>query len=88
MALAVLVDHADRAMNGSSIDDIDLAAAIAAALQSARIPPAVMICVSHAVVTLEGQVDNLKQRKAVESLVRRFDGVAGIVNGITVGRRR
>jgi len=60
----------------SHLNDIDLAAAIAAALQfTVRVPSTVTVAVSHAIVTLEGTVDTRDQRAAAEAVVRRFPGV-------------
>jgi osmotically-inducible protein OsmY len=65
------------------IDDIDLAAAIAAFMQFDGEPPEVTIGVSEGIVTLEGEVETIQQRDAAESIVRRFN-VAGVINAITL----
>lgn len=68
-----------------AIDDIDLAAAIAVALQfDSRVPMQITVEVSKAFVTLQGEVENRQQREAAELLVRTFDGVTGIHNCITL----
>ena len=67
------------------IDDIELAAVIAAAMQSeGHVPASVTLDVSDAVVTLEGEVETEEQRDAAEFLVRDFKAVAGIINRVTL----
>lgn len=65
------------------IDDIDLAAAIAASLQFNGNAVDVTVNVTDGVVTLEGEVDTQKKREAAEAAVRRFH-IAGVVNALTV----
>ena len=65
------------------IADIELAAAITTALRSnAHVPDGVIVDVSHAVITLEGEVDNQDERNAVERLVRGFAGDVAVINKI------
>lgn len=56
----------------SAVDDIELAAAIAVALQCTLHANGITVEVSHRVVTLEGEADTEQQRKAAEMLARRF----------------
>lgn len=65
------------------IDDIDLAAAIAASMEFDGAVPGVTVDVSEGIVTLEGEVETVAQRDAAESIVRRFE-VAGLINTITL----
>lgn len=65
------------------IDDIDLAAAIAASLQFNGNAVDVTVNVTDGVVTLEGEVDTPQKRQAAESAARRFH-VAGVINALTV----
>jgi osmotically-inducible protein OsmY len=68
------------------LDDIDLAAALAAALQhSVSLPTTILVAVSDGVVTLEGAVENERQREQAEAIVRRFRGVAGVLNNVALG---
>jgi hypothetical protein len=68
------------------IDDIDLAAALAAALQrSTTLPSTILVAVSAGVVTLEGAVDNEEQRERAEAVVRRFRGVTSVFNNVALG---
>lgn len=68
------------------IDDIDLAAAIAASMQHVSETLDITVDVSDGVVTLEGTVDHAKQRDDAEALVRRFR-VRGVVNAVTLKPR-
>jgi osmotically-inducible protein OsmY len=69
----------------SPLDDIDLAAALSAALHAQRhVPSAVTVDVTDGIVTLEGEVDTRAQREAAESLVRGFNAVGDVINAITV----
>ena len=68
----------------STLDDIDLAAAIAAQLRLYAPGCAIVVGVTHGVVTLEGDAGTRERRDRIEALVRRlFSGVKGIVNRIT-----
>lgn len=67
------------------IDDIDLAAAIAASLQFNGDAVDVTVDVTDGVVTLEGIVDTPQKREKAESVARRFL-VAGVTNAIVVRR--
>jgi osmotically-inducible protein OsmY len=68
------------------IDDIDLAAALAAALQhTVSLPATILVAVSDGVVTLEGAVENERQREQAEAVVRRFRGVTGVLNNVALG---
>lgn len=69
----------------TTIDDIDMAAMIAALLHSHAALASIMVAVSEGVVTLEGAVGCTADRKAAESVVRRLAGVRGIENYLTVG---
>lgn len=70
-----------------AIDDIDLAAAIAAELQfDAHVPVGVTLAVTRSVVTLEGEVDDPEQREAAEAIVRRFRSVRAIRNNVILRR--
>jgi osmotically-inducible protein OsmY len=65
------------------LNDIDLAAAVAAAMQAdPHVPADVTVDVSNGIVTLEGEVGTSAERKAAESLAKRF--VASVINAITV----
>ncbi len=68
-----------------SIDDIDLAAALAAALhRNPLVPATILVDVADGIVTLEGEVERPKQREEADGLVRRFRGVMCVVNHITL----
>lgn len=54
------------------VDDIDLAATIAAALQTTLRAAGIMVAVSHGVVTLEGEAETERQRALAEKIARRF----------------
>lgn len=69
-------------------DDIDLAAAIAAAMQDAHLHPGITLSVSNGIVTLEGEVDHPQQSETGLSLVRRFPGVAAVINEVRVATSR
>jgi osmotically-inducible protein OsmY len=73
-------------MSKYPLDDIELAAAIAASMQLDGETPDVTVDVSDGVVTLEGTVEHVKQREAVESLVRRFS-VRRVINALTLRPR-
>ena len=66
------------------IEDMELAAAISAAILLYMESCAVVVGVSHGLVTLEGDVDSPDRRQDVEHVARRFAGVRDIVNDITV----
>lgn len=68
----------------NAIDDIDLAAAIAALLHCRAALASIIVDVSEGAVTLEGAVASRADRKAAETVVRRFAGVRGIKNCLTV----
>lgn len=68
----------------TAIDDIDLAAAIAAILHGRAALAPVIVDVSEGVVRLEGTVASRADRKAAETVVRRFAGVRGIRNFLAV----
>jgi osmotically-inducible protein OsmY len=67
------------------IDDIDLAAALAAALERSGSLPSILVAVSDGVVTLEGAAESERQREQAEAVVRRFRGVAGVFNNVALG---
>lgn len=70
--------------NGSSLSDIDLAAALAARYHAASTAwRHVIVNVSNGIVTLEGEVENAGMRLAAEDLARRFYGVVDVVNALT-----
>jgi osmotically-inducible protein OsmY len=65
--------------------DIELAASIAAALHfTVSGDSQIIVAVSNAVVTLEGEARCAKDRDGAESLVRGFKGVAGVINAVTL----
>jgi osmotically-inducible protein OsmY len=67
------------------IDDIDLAAALSAALQhNATLPATILVAVADGVVTLEGAVDSKEQREQAEAVVRRFRGVRRVFNNVAL----
>jgi osmotically-inducible protein OsmY len=67
------------------IDDVDLAAALAAALErSGSLPSTILVAVSDGVVTLEGAAQNERQREQAEAVVRRFSGVAEVFNNVAL----
>lgn len=67
------------------IDDIDLGAAVAAALQrNALLPCTIFVEVCYGVVKLRGDVEDVAQRQEAEAVVRRFRGVADVINDIAV----
>jgi osmotically-inducible protein OsmY len=68
------------------IDDIELAAAIAASMQLNGETPDVTVDVTDGVVTLEGMVEHAQQRDAAEDVVRRFR-VRGVINTLTLRPR-
>lgn len=66
------------------IDDIDLAAAIAAALQfEPDVPSTITVDVCRGVVTLLGETETTSQRLAAEAVAYRFEGVLDVQNAIT-----
>lgn len=67
-----------------ALDDIDLAAAIAAELRLYAPASPIVVGVTHGVVTLEGTTIAAERRESIEALVRRFAGVREVVNLITV----
>lgn len=70
-------------------DDIDLAAALSAALErNPLLPVTVLVDVSGGTVTLQGEVDRPKEREEAEAVARRFHGVAGVINAITLRQKR
>lgn len=68
----------------NALDDIDLAAAIAAELRIYAPQYAIVVGVTHGSVTLEGDVAAPAERDAIEARVRRFAAVREIVNQIAV----
>lgn len=66
------------------MDDIDLAAAIAAALQLKLHAAGITVDVSHGAVTLEGEADSEQQRNAAELVARRC--CPNITNAVRVKR--
>lgn len=68
----------------SRIDDIDLAATITALMHCRSALVRVIVAVNDGVVTLEGSVASTADSKAAESIARRFAGVRGIENSLTV----
>ncbi|HLI95740.1 MAG TPA: BON domain-containing protein [Candidatus Baltobacteraceae bacterium] len=68
----------------SEIDDIDLGASIAALLHRRTALASIIVAVAEGVVTLEGEVQTSADRRAAESVVRRFAGVRGIENSLMV----
>jgi osmotically-inducible protein OsmY len=69
---------------GRCLEDIEIAAAIAAAMLDANADPRITLEVSNGVVTLEGEVEDSRERDMAESLVRGFATVSRIVNTVTV----
>lgn len=79
----------DRRESVEQIDDIDLAAALSAALErNPLLPATVLVDVSDGIVTLQGEVDHPKERGEAEAVARRFHGVAGVINAITLRQKR
>ena len=66
-----------------SIDDIDLAAALAGSMQLNGELANITVDVSDGVVTLEGEVDTPQKREAAELVARRFH-LTAVINAITV----
>lgn len=67
----------------SSLNDIDLAAALAAHYHAASTAwRNVIVNVSNGIVTLEGEVENAGRCLAAEDLARRFYGVVDVVNAL------
>lgn len=54
------------------LDDIDLAAAIAAALHVQARAAGITVNVSHGAVTLEGEAESEQQRTRAEDIARQF----------------
>jgi len=75
-------------MNMHALDDIALAAAIAAHLQAdSRVPADIIVAVSEGVVTLEGCARSRHQRDAAEAVARAFNhAVRRVVNEIMVAK--
>lgn len=73
--------HDDR---GRALDDIDLAASIAAALHGRLRASGITVDVSHGRVTLEGEGRSCEQRDAAESIARQFS--ANVVNAVQIER--
>lgn len=69
-------------MNRRPIDDIELAAAIAASIQFDGHSPEIIVNVTDGVVTLEGTVRHPQEREEAEAVVRQFD-VRGVINTLT-----
>ncbi len=71
------------------IDDIDLAAALAATLgRNPLLPATILVDVSGGIVTLQGEVEHPKQREEAEAVARRFHRVAGVINAIALRQER
>ncbi len=68
-----------------TMDDIALAAAIAAALQTTLHLSGVTVNVSHRAVTLEGETDSEQERSAAEAVARRL--CSNVTNTIRLNRR-
>ena len=67
------------------LQDIELAASVAAALNLAGDGRSqITVAVSDSVVTLEGEARCTQEREDAEALVRSFQGVAGVINAITL----
>ena len=86
-------DDRDRAEidRGESLEDASLTAKVKTRLaRDERLgAPAledIDVETREGVVTLKGAVDREKSRTAAEEIARAMDGVAGVVNQITVGR--
>lgn len=73
------MDHSRR-----TLDDIDLAAAIAAELQRKLRAQGITVDVSHGAVTLEGEAETGPQRNAAEIIARRF--CPDVTNAVRVRR--
>lgn len=67
-----------------AVDDLDLGAAISAALVLHAGGCSVVLEVNHGIVTLEGEVDTPERAQKIEAAVRRFRGVNRIDNRITL----
>jgi osmotically-inducible protein OsmY len=83
---AVANDTEVRLPGGGERTDVDIAAAVARALEqhaSAAID-GLEVTVSHGWVTLSGEVEAQYQKEDAEDAVRRLAGVTGITNLITV----
>ena len=86
-------DDRDRAENdrGESLEDASLTAKVRTRLaRDERLgPPAledIDVETREGVVILKGAVDRERARAAAEEIARAMNGVAGVVNQITVGR--
>lgn len=73
--------HSD---NGRTLEDIDLAASIAAALHIDLGAPEITIDASHGAVRLEGHAESEQQRRSAEAIARRFS--PNITNAVIVKR--
>lgn len=69
----------------TTIDDIDLAAAIASAMHASSNHSDVSIEVSDGFVTLHGHVLTVEERDAALEIARGFAAVAGVASAIVVG---
>lgn len=70
------------------IDDIDLAAAIAAALQfEPDIPCTITVDVCGGLVTLLGETETSAQRLSAETIASRFAASSEIKNAITIQKK-
>lgn len=70
--------------SGRRLEHIEMAAAIAAAMIDAAVDSRITLEVSNGVVTLEGEVEDSRQRDTAESLVRRFTTASRVVNTVIV----
>lgn len=66
------------------IEDLELGAAISAAISFCGNGCSIIVGVSHGIVTLEGDADTRERRQAVERVARGFAGVREVVNDITI----
>ena len=73
----------------TNIDDIDLGAALAAAFErNPLVPDTIVVNVCEGVVTIEGEVGDSREREEAEAIARRFYGVSGVVNAVTLAARQ
>lgn len=86
-----VVDDIEVRIPGSlTRDDSDLARAVRQVLEWDVFLPDTKIrtTVSHGLVTLEGEVENLVDRYDAERAVRRLQGVKGVANNLTVAVKK
>ena len=75
--------------DGFARSDTELARAIRSALEWDALVPDELIqsTVSDGWVTLEGEVNNGRERTDAEKMIRRLSGVVGVINKITIRRQ-